>query len=159
MGLNPMKSKVVGYMRIGKWPENKIHFRDTTSGRRGIQWSPDAADAFYRLCWFGRVAIPARGTATNYGGTAAFQKTRGGQREANVWARTTGTYATTAWGHQLDNVVGAFFQVRPGAAAPPPTAVTMSIVDATTVLASVDGFTAYTIFGCLFVWGATVTLY
>lgn len=154
-------------VRLGKWAENKVYFHDTTTGRRGIQWTGGLAatrrDGLYRLCWFGRVTIPARGTATNYGGSARFQKTRGGQAEANVWARTTGTYATSAWGHGIDNVVGALFTPKRAATAAlgttQPTAVAVAILNSTTVRVAVEGFTAQTVLGCLFVWGATSLAY
>lgn len=147
-------------VRLGKWAENKINFRDNTRGYRGLQWSPGRTDTFYRLCWFGRVRIPARGTATNYGGTARFQRTRGGQGEANVWARTTGTYATAAWGHGIQNVVGAFcLDERMNAASTVPTALCCTVINATTVRVQVEGFTAYTLSAILFVWGATAFPY
>lgn len=148
--------------RIGKWPENKIYFRDVTSGRRGIQWSQGRRDGLYRLCWFGRVTMPARGTATNIGGSARYQRTAGGNIGGNAVGARMGSYCSSVWGHGLDNVVGAFAIRRYGSgggATVQPTALACSILNATSIRVVIEGYTAATVTLNLFAWGATSALY
>ena len=135
--------------------ENKIFFRDNLVGRRGIQWTQGKRDAFYRLCWFGRIAIVARGTATNIGGTTRHGFTGGGGGPAYIQGRFL-SYASSIWGHGINNVIGAFAQPCWG----PDTVSNVSILNATTLLVDwAAGYTAATQQGFLFVWGATQTLY
>ena len=137
--------------------ENKIYFRDTLGvGRRGIQWTQGKRDAYYRLCWFGRCTIPARGTATNIGGTTRHGYTGGGGGPAYIQGRFL-SYASSIWGHGINNVVGAFAQTINWG---PDTVSNVSVLNATTILINwAAGYTAATQYGNVFVWGATTTLY
>ena len=148
-------------MRIGKFMENKIFFRDTTTGRRGIQL-PRAFNAYYRLCWFQRVPVPARGTATNFGGTARYGQTMGGQGGA---VGRVGSYAQTTWAHGLASVRGFMFFVPNtgghggGRATAPGSYLMASLLNATTVTVSLNNYTAATLWIHALIWGATAALY
>ena len=154
-------------MRIGKFMENKLFFRDVTTGRRGIQWTQGRRTGFYRLCWFSRVTIPHRemaaAPATVYGGSTRHGFTGGGHGQAYLRAGYL-TYASSIWGHGINNVVGAFAQNVNRLC---DTVISISLLNATTVYvnwgnggtAGQPGFTGATGQGFLFVWGATQTLY
>jgi len=153
-------------MRIGKFRENKIFFRDTTTGRRGIQQTQSVANAYYRLCFFQRVAIPARGTATNIGGTARYGRTCGGNLGGNALGSRFGTYCRTTWGHGLASVRGFMFYSpnSPGGgkgprATAPNSYMRATQLNATTVYVSCNQYTAATLWVHALIWGATAVLY
>jgi hypothetical protein len=146
-------------VRLGKWMEQKTFFRDNLRGYRGIQWTQGRRDNFYRLCWFGRVTFPARGTATNIGGAAIFKKSNAGSNVAST--RACSYWAPALGAHGIDNVVGAFFLMgRKGAGVAPPTAAIASVLNASTIrVQPASGYTAATFYGFLFVWGASAFQY
>lgn len=147
--------------------ENKLYFRDVLTGRRGIQWTQGKRDAYYRLCWFGRVTIPHRemaaAPATIYGCSTRHGFTGGGHGQAYERGGYL-TYASSVWGHGINNVVGAFAQNNNWAAV---TVAAISLLNATTVFinwanggtAGQPGMTGVTAYGFVFVWGATTTHY
>jgi len=144
-------------MRIGKWAENKIWFRDSDIGARGIQWSQGRKDSYYRLCFFGVGAIGADG-ASGLGGSCRITKSNWYQCNAAGLGGTGGgtQYMVEDGGHGIDNVVGALaVPLNEGT----PTVVSPTVVDATTVRLNVEGYTAATVRVAVFIWGATSTLY
>ncbi|MFQ6064261.1 MAG: hypothetical protein ACE5L6_02180 [Candidatus Bathyarchaeia archaeon] len=155
-------------MRIGKFGENKINFRDHPTGLRGIQWPwqdpTRPANTYYRLCWFGRVPIPARGTATNFGGTARYGMTRGGQ--GAVVGQRVGTYAQSTYAHGIATIGGHLIwvqnsQAKGGGRGPtaPSSYIRSSLVAASIIRVSCNGYTAATVWLNLLVWGATTEAY
>lgn len=154
-------------VRLGKWSEGKVAFRDTLTGKRGIQWSTNKKDGLYRLCWFGRVVIPHKAvSASNIGGRGEYGKTYGGRilgaTGVAIIARHTGTYATTLWSHGIDNVVGCFAMGRQSGAAGftnQATAIGASIINSSTIRVNIEGYTAGSVAINLFVFGATTLAY
>lgn len=150
-------------MRLGKFAENKINFRDSTNGRRGMQWSNERRDTRYRMFWAGRIPIPARGTATNMGGSVRIGRTLGGNGNRTIQGGH-GSYAQATWAHGIASVGGAFVLLRNGAAGQqrataPGSYLRYSIINASTIRVSVNGYTAATLYIDAFIWGSTTKAY
>lgn len=117
-------------MRIGKWAEAKIVFKDTTTGARGITRAPTTL-ANYVKQFQGRISVPASSTAGT-GGTVRVLK------------------AT----HGLDSIVGAvvtYTGTNPRRA----TAIEASVVNASTLLISINGYSAATTALDAVIWGTS----
>ena len=112
-------------MRIGKWAEAKIVFGDTTIGKRGIAKTP-TGEAVYTKLYAGRVEVPASSDAGT-GGTVRVLK------------------AT----HGLDTILGALANERRAVA----TQMGASLINASTLLLSVAGYTAATTNFDVVIWG------
>jgi len=150
-------------LKLGKFGENKIAFRDTTTGYRGLQYSQERRSARYRLCWFGRVPIPARGTATNMGGTARFGRTKGG---AGIVVNSTrfGTYAQGSYAHGIASVGGFIINMVNTRgigqrATAPGSLCRASMLNASVIFVSLNAYTAATAWINLLVWGSTTLAY
>lgn len=116
-------------MRIGKWAESKIVFKDTTAGKRGLVQSPSNL-GYYRKVYIGKLTMPASSTAGT-GGSARVLKAV----------------------HGLDSIVGGLGIERNAGA--PATPVMASVINASTMLFSIQGYTAATTYADIIVWGTS----
>jgi len=116
-------------LKIGRWAESKVVFKDTSIGRRGIVLSP-RTNAFYKQVYIGRVTIPASSTAGTGGSVRVLKAT-----------------------HGLDSIEGGFgIERNPGA---PGTPVSASVINASTIRLSIQGFTAATTYADVVIWGTS----
>jgi len=117
-------------LRIGKWAEAKIVFKDTTIGARGITRAP-LTNANYIKQFQGRISVPASSTAGT-GGTVRVRKVT----------------------HGLDSIVGAvvtYTGTNPRLA----TAIQSSVVNASTLVITINGYTAATTALDAVIWGTS----
>lgn len=115
-------------MRIGKWAEAKIVFKDTSTGARGITRSPTTAGNYIKQ-FQAKITVPASSTAGTGGSTRVLKAT-----------------------HGLDTIVGA---VVHGHNWTPGTQIGVSVINASTLRLAVAGYTAATQRIDVVIWGTS----
>jgi len=115
--------------RIGTWAESRVVFAETTSGKRGVQRSPGGLGNYLKL-YAGKVNVPASSTLGTGGSVRLLKAT-----------------------HGLDTIVGAVaVALSPYAG---PTAITASVVNASTLVLTLPGYTAATANFNAVIWGTS----
>lgn len=114
--------------RIGTWAESRVVFAETTTGKRGVRRSPGGLGNYLKL-YAGKVSVPASSTLGEGGSVRVLKAT-----------------------HGLDSIIGA---VAVGVNWTPATPINFTVVNASTLLLSVAGYTAATQTFNAVIWGTS----
>jgi len=115
-------------LKLGKWAESKIVFKDTSTGKRGVTRSP-ATLANYLKVYMGKINVPASSAAGTGGSVRVLKAT-----------------------HGLDTIIGAIANIVNKSNT---SSIHASIVNASTLLLTLPGYTAATANFDAVIWGTS----
>jgi hypothetical protein len=115
-------------VRIGKWAEAKLVFKDTSTGQRGIIRSPTTLPNYLRM-YIGSIPVPASSTLG-----------------------TGGTVRVTKSTHGLDTIVGGLATLRNKSNT---SSIYATLINASTIEFVLPGYTAATTTFDVLIWGTS----